>query len=359
MRIVVKIGTGSLLSEKETLNQAVISHLVDQIAGLKKQGHAVVLVSSGAVGAGHGLWLNKNGTDRFADPLIKKQVMASLGQARLIHTYNEALQQHDMLASQLLMTRHDFRQRRHFVNIARLLEELLQRDTILPIVNENDSLSVEELMFTDNDQLSSLIAAQINADKMVMLTNVDGVYDPETGAVISTIDPAQTLPKVGVTKSAGGRGGMAAKLETVRKMAQIGIAGHIVHAHTPDVLLRLMEGEEVGTTIIPAKKPKSKKRWLAVHLEDARGVVTANACLVERLNAAEKAMSILPVGLTDLSGSFEKDDIVEIHDEQGRHLGYGQARYGSAALKGHMGQKNKPVFIHYDALHWEKREEQA
>ncbi|MCB1556467.1 MAG: glutamate 5-kinase [Alphaproteobacteria bacterium] len=359
MRIVVKIGTQSLLTDERTLDKAMVTNIVDQIAALRSQGHAIVLVSSGAVGAGRGLWQERKQGRAFcaADRILERQVLASVGQAHLIHTYDEALCAHGMHAAQLLMTRHDFRQRRHFVNVARLLEELLQRPDILPIVNENDAVSVEELVFTDNDQLASLIAAQINADRLIMLTNVDGVYAPadegRTPQPLRIIDPAENWPRIGRQTSAGGRGGMFSKMEIARKMARIGITVQIARARDTEILPRLIANTVgLGTRIVPHKKPAAKKRWLAVHLEEPRGAVTINDCLVETLHTTNKALSILPVGITAISGTFEKGDIVEIRNETGERLGHGQARYGAESLRGHLGQARKPAFIHYDALHW-------
>ncbi|MCB9987727.1 MAG: glutamate 5-kinase [Rhodospirillales bacterium] len=342
------------MSENNTLDKSMVVALVEQIVALKQNGHAVVLVSSGAVGAGRGLWLSQHKNAHFSDPVIGKQVLASLGQANLIHTYNDALQKHGMLAAQLLMTKYDFRQRRHFVNVAHLIEELLQQKTVLPIVNENDSLSVDELMFTDNDQLSGLVAAQINADRLILLTNVDGVYDPETGAVIREMNPSSgAWPKIGAQASAGGRGGMVSKLDTVRKMARAGVTCHIAPARKKSILLRLVKGEDIGTKIIPARKAGGKKRWLAVHLEEPRGAIIVNECLVERLKESDKVLSILPIGISEISGSFEKGDVVEILDEGRKRIGFGQARYGADVLGGYIGRNNQPVFIHYDALHLE------
>lgn len=356
MRIVVKIGTQSLLTPDGVLDQDMIAALVAQIVALKRAGHAVVLVSSGAVGAGRALLGRLEKDEQCAlDRVLEKQVLASMGQAQLIHSYNEALQPYGMAAAQLLMTRYDFHQRRHFVNVMRLLEELLQRSHIIPVINENDSLAVKELMFTDNDQLAALVAAQINADRLILLTNVDAVLDPETEAPIVELHAGGRWPVIGKAISAGGRGGMASKMDTARKMMRAGILTHIAKAREPDILPRLMAGEALGTKIVPSKRVSGKKRWLTVHTEEPRGSVVANMPLVEKLRDSNEIISILPVGLVEIIGSFERGDVVRILDEDHRKIGYGQALYDAETLSGYLAQQDKPPFIRYDDLYIEEQ----
>jgi glutamate 5-kinase len=229
MKIVIKVGTQSILSSDGALSEPVLLHLVEQLAFLKKEGHQLVLVSSGAVAAGRkaASLLGR----QYSSSIGEKQVLASLGQHELMHLYASMFKAHQLLASQLLLTKQDFQTRQHYLNISRLLQEILVDDTIIPIINENDSVAIEELMFTDNDELAGLIAAQVNADKLIILSNVKGVYtrhpDEPDSEFISVIDPQRGWPQVPTTKNLYGRGGMISKLGTARKMSHLGITTHI------------------------------------------------------------------------------------------------------------------------------------
>jgi glutamate 5-kinase len=357
MRIVVKIGTQSLLSPDKTLDHDMVRRLADQVFLLRRRGIGVVLVSSGAVGAGRALWRNNIRPHKIGDPVLEKQILAAIGQTSLIESYNAALSRHGMLAAQILLTRHDFRHRRHGVNLGRMLEKLMTEPDIVPIVNENDSVAVEELVFTDNDELAGLLAPHIGADRLIILTDVDGVYDI-AGAkkrVIPEIDFSKGgAAAVNTSLMTGdGRGGMASKLETARKLARAGIATHIARARDADILVRIMEGEAVGTRIPASRRPKPVKRWLAAGVPDMRGRIVANAPLAAKLREKAQALSLLPVGIVSIATPFDQDDVVEIIDETGKRIGHGVARYDSKTLADYLGAQKKPVFIHYNELHIE------
>ena len=354
MRLVIKVGTRSLMAEDKTLDQSMIELLVDQIATLKNQKHSVALVSSGAVGAGRLLWTNNSTKSTFTDRVLEKQILASLGQSSLIDSYNKALSKHDMLAAQILLTKNDFKLRRHSVNIGRLMDKLLGQHNLIPVINENDSISVEELMFTDNDELAGLLATQIGADRLIILSDVDGVYDTsvEGKPVIPELG-INDIAKVDLSMKGTGRGGMQSKLGIAKKMALIGVQTHIAKAREPDILLRIIKGEKIGTVIKPQKKEKPIKRWLSSGVQETRGEIVVNAGLAERLQTDGKACSILPVGIEKAPEDFTKGDVVIIRDLKGKIIGHGLARYNTQTLKDYIGKKNKPVFIHYNALHIE------
>ncbi len=266
MKIVVKVGTQSILSEQGTPLEPVIASIVDQIASLQKNKHKVVLVSSGAVGFGRNVARQMLGKE-YGSSIAEKQVLASLGQHSLMHIYSQMFKKHNMLASQLLLTKQDFHTRKHYLNISRLISEILEQDNITPIINENDSVSIEELMFTDNDELAGLIASQINADKLIILSNIEGVYtghpsEPDA-ELIDTMDPENSWINVSGVKSTHGRGGMISKLSTARKMSKLGIVTHIASVNQPNVITRLASGEQVGTMIVASKKKSNIKRWVA------------------------------------------------------------------------------------------------
>jgi len=356
MKVVVKIGTQSLMDKDNILDQSMIENLVDQLAVCKKEGHHIAIVSSGAVGAGRSLWQKFGTKTKVADIVLEKQILASIGQASLIEHYNHSLQRYKMLASQLLLTRNDFLNRKHSANIGRLLDRLLHEKNILPIINENDSVAVDELIFTDNDELAGLVASQIGADRLILLTDVDGVLDLSQNppAVIPEIRANHRM--IDTSATGGGRGGMESKLQTARKMARIGIQTHIAKAREDHIITRLLDGDPLGTIITPQAKKKPVKRWLATGVQELRGEVIINDGLSDILknNAAatdKTARSILPVGIDKIVTGFEKDDVVVLKNNTGEVFGHGIAKYDSNALGSYIGQKNKPIFIHYDGLH--------
>lgn len=354
MRVVIKVGTQSILATDGTPNEPVMLHLVEQIAALQQSGHHVVLVTSGAVGSGRKVAQQILGAE-FGNTLGEKQVLASLGQHELMHVYAAMLKTHHILASQLLLTKQDFQTRHHYLNIARLLRVILAHKNIMPIINENDSVAIEELMFTDNDELAGLIAAQINADKLIILSHVAGVYstDPQDAEAecLSVIDPAHGWPLISAVQSGQGRGGMVSKLGTARKMSLLGITTHIASIYEPAIIQRLLAGERIGTVILPSKKKSNIKRWMAYTNEKKAGAIIINEGLQAILQEGKRVISLLPVGIIGCSGDFKKSDLVDIVSVQGQTIGVGIAKYDAAKLMGFLGLKGKPEFIHHDYLH--------
>ncbi len=354
MNIVVKVGTQSILSNDGTPFEPIMLHLVEQIVMLQKAGHHVVLVSSGAVGSGRKVAHQTLGR-QYGSSTGEKQLLASLGQHELMHLYSSMFKVHHILASQILLTKQDFQTRQHYLNIARLLREILQQKNIVPIVNENDSVAIEELMFTDNDELAGLIAAQMNVEKLIILSNVNGVYTahPEVhGAeIIPIIDPEKGWPEVSAVKSAQGRGGMSSKLATARKMSGLGITTHIASIDIPSVITRIMEQEQLGTVILPSKKKSNIKKWMAYNNGKQSGSISINQGLFDILKDNKRVISILPVGIEQYNGNFKKGDLVEILAPKGQKIGIGIAKYDANKLNEYLGQKDKPGFIHYDHLH--------
>jgi glutamate 5-kinase len=357
LNLVVKIGTAALGAADGMPDSKLLGNLVTELAALKQAGHNIILVSSGAVGTGRAM-LKKHQPLHNCSPVAEKQILASLGQSRLMTLYQELLTPHGLLASQILLTKQDFRTRDHHKHMLSLFAALQKQPHILPIINENDSVTVDELMFTDNDELAGLLAAMMNADRLIILSHIAGVYDrppDEEGAtIIPLIDwAAKTgLPAETKGKSATGRGGMTAKLASARKLAALGITCHIAAARESKVLSRLLSGENVGTKVLPLPgKHNAVKRWLASDVNKAPASVTANECLAVILRKPDQAISLLPVGLVKVSGNFAKGDLVQIIDEAGTTLALGVARYDEATLRQALGKKQQPVFIHYDQLH--------
>jgi len=354
MRLVIKVGTQSILSADGTPFEPIMLHLVEQIVALQKEGHQVILVSSGAVGSGRKVARQLLGR-QYGSSIAEKQVLASLGQHELMHIYSSMFKEHNILAAQILLTKQDFQTRQHYLNIARLLREILAHKNIVPIINENDSVAIEELMFTDNDELAGLIAAQINAEKLIILSNVKGVYsghpDDADSQFIPMIDPEKGWPDVSAATSAQGRGGMLSKLGTARKMSSLGVTTHIASIETPAIITRLIAQEPLGTLILPSKKKSNIKRWIAYNSDKQAGSIAVNACLLEILQEKKRIISILPVGIQQCSGDFKKGDLVEIRTCEGEKIGVGIAKYDASKLSVSLGRKDQPEFIHYDHLH--------
>ena len=365
LNLVIKIGTAALGAADGMPDAKLLGGLVAELVALKQAGHQVILVSSGAVGTGRAL-VKKQTALQHCDPVAERQILASLGQARLMSLYQELLTPHGLLASQVLLTKQDFRTRAHHKHMEHLFQALRQQPRILPIVNENDSVTVDELMFTDNDELAGLLAAMMNADRLIILSHIAGVYDrppdEDDAAIIPLIDFVKKtgIPSATRGKSQSGRGGMVSKLGMARKLAGLGIQTHVAAAREEKVISRLLKGQALGTTVMPSPgKRNAVKRWLASEVQKARVRITANVCLAEIIKKPDVALSILPVGLTKISGDFDKGDLVQIVDEKGQALALGVARYDAATLRPALGKQNQPVFIHYDQLHKVSHDEPA
>jgi len=344
-RVVIKVGTNVLTDENGSIDKVIIRQLVDQIAHLKQLGKEVVLVSSGAVGAGRDIiHLSEK-----ANPIVKRQVYSSIGQIKLIGLYQEALLNKKLHCAQVLTTKEDFRDRKHFVNMKQCLLALLRAD-IIPVVNENDVISINELMFTDNDELSGLVAALINADSLFLLTSVDGVMHPETREVIPQIDINENEEHYIMSeKSSFGRGGMGTKVRIAKHSAHLGIDTYIANGRIPYIIDKILEEKAPATYFAAQRKKSGYKKWIAYNSE-TKGYIVINKGAEVVLRDLEKVASILPVGIVKTGGVFKKGEIVEIYSEEKTKIGIGQAAYSEKKLSKIIGQKGKKAFIHYDHL---------
>jgi glutamate 5-kinase len=351
-RIVVKVGSNVLAANGGGLDITRINTIAAQIKSLSDSGIEVILVSSGAVAAGRGkIKLN----DKF-DTVASRQVWASVGQVKLIEAYSLAFEKEGKYCAQILVTKEDFRDRTHYLNLRNCFQSLLQSG-IIPVVNENDAISVTELMFTDNDELSGLIASMLNADALIILSNVDGIFDKspsEPGAkLISEVSTGnQDLSKyISATKSNFGRGGMITKSGIARKVAKTGIHVHIANGTIDDILSKLvLEKSSLGTHFVPAEKQNSSKNWVAYSSGFAKGSIKVNKGAEQAL-LGEKATSILPIGVLSTSGDFETGDLIAIYNENEVQLGIGKTAYSSKKLPEVIGRKNQKAVVHYDFLH--------
>ena len=249
-RLVIKVGTNVLTRPDGRLDITSISQLVDQIAALKRAGVELVLVSSGAVGAGRELLPGKSDTDAVA----QRQVYSAIGQVRLMELYRQFFAGHDLLCAQVLATKGDFRDELHYENMSNCFTALL-RDEVVPVVNENDVVAVTELMFTDNDELAGLVARMLGAEALVILSSVEGLFDgppdAEGSRVVHQVAPEDesVAAFVQARRSSGGRGGMGTKLRIATETARAGIPVLIGNGRRPGILATVLTGEWPGTRV--------------------------------------------------------------------------------------------------------------
>lgn len=345
-RVIVKVGTKVLTNEVGVLDETALARIVSQISELKKRGHEVTLVSSGAMGAGKSIFKT---TKRLTN-VSQKQLFAAVGQTHLMGEYARLFREESLLCAQVLATKEDFRDRSHFFNMRNCLETLLH-DQIVPIVNENDVVSLDELAFTDNDELAGLVASMLNADAFVILSSVDGVLDTSGNVVDRIGDQDYSKLRTAITKdkSEAGRGGMSTKFAVAKRAAKQGIEVFIANGMKDDTLLSIIAGEKIGTRFVPGKKLNSVKRRLAHADTLTRGKVYINERAVDIMND-DKVASLLPIGVTRIEGDFEKGDVIEICDSDGKRLGYGVSQYDNASAQDRIGEKSGRALIHYDFM---------
>ena len=368
-RIAVKIGSNVLTRRDGTLDVTRMSALVDQVAELHKAGVEIILVSSGAVASGR----SEIHPAKKLDSVDQRQLFSAVGQAKLINRYYELFREHGIPVGQVLTMKENFATRRHYLNQKNCMTVMLENG-VIPIVNENDTISVSELMFTDNDELSGLIASMMDAQVLIILSNIDGISngspaDPAS-EVIRKIEHGKDLSSyIQTSKSSFGRGGMLTKTNIARKVADEGITVIIANGKRdnilvdllhqelpslfPDVQSSALDSQLTYTRFIPAPQPVSSvKKWIAHSEGFAKGELHIDDCATKVL-ASDKAVSILPIGITDVRGEFEKDDIVRIIDFEGNPIGVGKANCSSEQAREAMGKHGKKPVVHYDYLYIE------
>ncbi|MCC8152933.1 MAG: glutamate 5-kinase [Tannerellaceae bacterium] len=353
-KIAVKIGSNVLTRKDGTLDVTRMSALVDQIAELHKQQVEIILISSGAVASGR----SEIKVEKKLDPASARQLYSAVGQAKLINRYYELFREHGIRCGQVLTTKENFGSRTHYLNQKHCMEVMLE-NKVIPIVNENDTISVTELMFTDNDELSGLIATMMGMDALIILSNVDGIYngnpaDPDAYVIREIESGKEDLSSfVQTSKSSFGRGGMLTKCSIAQKVADEGIAVLIANGKKEQILPDLLgkPSTTVHTFFHPSSKPiSSVKKWIAHSEGFAKGEVHINRGATEAL-LGPKATSVLLVGVTAIKGDFEKDDIVRIFDEKGNQLGVGCVAYTSEEACTLLGKRDIKPLIHYDYLY--------
>lgn len=350
--ILIKVGTNVLTKEDKTLDLNQIKSLVDQIVEIKKQGFRTVLVTSGAVGAG----LSVNNFKDVEDKVIRKQILAAVGQNKLMGIYTDFFRDHGVTIAQALFSRSDFSNREKYVNMKHAINALLD-EGIIPIINENDVVSTEELSFSDNDILAAYTAALIRADKLIILTVVDGFYDKDPknsgAALVCEVHKVEgkLLYACGNSASALGTGGMASKVRAAYIATELGIEMIIINGKK-ETLQNVLKGKFIGTTFhAKAREKKSVFYWLLAGAT-ASGKVTVD-------DGAAKAIrdrkSLLFVGVINVYGEFERGDTLEIFDKEGSKVGIGLSNFTSKEIEQIMKKpkselKKEKELIHIDNL---------
>jgi glutamate 5-kinase len=351
--VVIKVGTNVLADAAGTLDRGRIQSLADQLHRIRSAGRKVVLVSSGAIGAGVGkLALGKRPAD-----LPHLQACAAVGQSALMQLYQESLAPHGVHTAQILLTAGDFDNRARYLNVRNTILTLFEYSA-LPIINENDTVSVAEIKFGDNDHLAAMVTNLLRAPLLVLLTNVDGLFsgDPRVNpdatllATVPHIDQAVT-GLAAETKSDLGTGGMPSKLKAARLATAAGEAVIMANGSVDGILDRIFAAEPVGTLFLPhGEDVPSWKRWLG-YTARPKGSVTIDAGA--RRAVVEQGKSLLPVGVTAVSGDFGKGDVVSVIDATGAEVARGLSNYSSADAEKLRGQKATLPYeelIHRDNL---------
>ncbi len=359
-RVVVKIGSNVLTNADKTLDTHRMSALVTQVASLRSAGIDVIMVSSGAVAAGRSELIEIAKT-KHLDSISARQLFSAVGQAKLMNIYYELFREHGIACGQVLTTKEDFSTRRHYLTQKHCMSVMLENG-VVPIVNENDTISVSELMFTDNDELSGMIASMVGAESLIILSNVDGVYDGNpadpASKVIMNIDTENnrinSSDVVQSSKSSSGRGGMGTKFRISQKLANEGVSVVIANGKRDNILSDIISGERERvpyTLFTPTDRGVSTiKRWIAHSDSFAKGSLTVNQGAYIALTS-NRATSLLPIGVTAVSGDFDKDDIVNILSPDGEQFAVGKVSYSATEATQLIGTQGAKPIIHYDYMY--------
>lgn len=358
--MIVKVGTSSITYPNGKLNLDRLERLVRQVADVANEGRQVILVSSGAIGAG----MSRLGRTERPKTIPEKQAVAAVGQGLLMQIYEKLFSEYGHIVAQVLLTRADTTDRRRHLNARNALLTLLG-EGVIPIVNENDTIAVDEIKFGDNDTLGALVAGLVDADLLILLSDVDGVYnaDPRKNPEARLIPVITDLTEA-LTRAAGGpgshlgSGGMATKIEAGRIAMRFGTAMVIANGDRPGVIREILGGAEVGTLFLPESRLDMRKRWIAFY-QTPQGRLTIDDGARRAL--LKQGKSLLPAGIVEVEGRFEEGDLVRVCDVVGAEVGRGLVNYSapqidqikglaSAAIVERLGYKHYDEVIHRDNL---------
>ena len=331
-RIVVKIGSALLTANGKGLDLNAISHWAKQIADLHRVGHEIILVSSGAVAEG----MVRMKLDNRPTDLPSLQACAAIGQMGLIHTWSSVLEQHAIQTAQVLLTHDDLADRRRYLNSCDALQNLIDW-RVIPVINENDTVSTDEIRFGDNDTLAAMVAGQVHADLLIILTDQQGMFDsdPRSNPNAKLFSTVRAMDETLFDMAGGGgkigRGGMLNKVRAARLAAKSGYQKHITSDESDNVLSRLMSGELLGTFFITDDdRVTAHQQWLAAHLQTAGRLVIDDGAVKA---IKENHRSLLPVGVKAVEGHFERGDVVECVDIAGNRIAVGRVNFSSRSAE--------------------------
>jgi len=353
-RIVVKIGSRVITSSKNELDLSLIESLVKEIETLYKKNHQIIIVTSGAIVAGlKDLKLGSRPTD-----LPLKQAASAIGQVKLMHSYSTAFKRYNIPVAQILLTREDLQNRHRYLNARNTLLRLLGKG-VIPIINENDTVAVEEIKFGetkfgDNDTLSALVSLMMDADLLTILTSVEGLYtdlpDKNWQAGIPKNKKIKFVPYVAeitpaiekmAKRKGDGAGGMETKIKAAKMLTQSGIPVIIANGIEKQILNKIIKGKEIGTFFAPLEqKKKGKKKWIAFSLK-SKGQIVVDKGAKEALLKGGK--SLLPSGMVSVKGNFDSGDSVSITDENGKEFARGLSNYSSDEIEKIKGLKSSEI----------------
>ena len=360
-RVVIKIGSRVLTDDDGALDMGVMGRICEDIAALRRRGRQVLLVSSGAIAAGR----SELGMVEKPKSIPHKQAAAAIGQTRLMRAYEEAMTPHGLKVAQVLLTREDLASRQRFLNARATLDALLEFG-VIPIINENDTVVVEEIKFGDNDNLSALVTNVVEADLLAILTDIDGFFsaDPRDNPDAKLISLVRGVTReveraAGGSGSAVGTGGMATKVAAAKKAGKNGVPTIVAPGKRDGVITAFMAGEEVGTLFLPADASLNRrKHWIAYTLKPAGRILVDDGA---REALLKKGKSLLPSGILSVEGRFERGASVRICGTDGQEFARGLSDYSSseiARLAGHkssqiedvLGYRYADVIVHRDNL---------
>ncbi len=362
-RIVIKIGTNILGGMAGKIDTRFIDQMAAQVAELRKENKEILIVSSGAIGMG----MNELGWKERPKTLPERQALASIGQSRLMHIYDEIFSTYGLRVAQVLLTESDLRDRRHYLNARNTLLKLLELG-VIPIINENDTVAVDELKIGDNDTLSARVASKVGADLLILLTDVEGLFDknPHKNKEARIIPVVDKLTDELQTAAEGafnhyGTGGMATKLLAARMAMGSGVPMYIAQGTQENILLKITRGDSIGTRFEPNKTAKlsSRERWIAFGTGLVKNLVFIDDGAQRAL--VEKGKSLLPSGIKKVEGSFKPGDVVRVMDLKGQIIARGLVNYSSedldkikglksSQIPGVLGHKEYEEAIHRDNL---------
>ena len=358
-RLVVKVGSSLLVDDEGRLDRAWLASLADDISGLQRDGHEILIVSSGAIAIGSSVL----GINKRRARLEDLQAAAAAGQVQLVHAYQEVLGAHGIGAAQVLLTPEDTENRRRFLNARGTLARLLER-SVVPIINENDTVATDEIRYGDNDRLAARVAQLVMADALILLSDVDGFYTADPGKDASaehvpevTRITAEVQAMAGETRSDVGSGGMATKVLAARIATHAGCSTIIGSGQVEHPLQVLSKGGRCTVFRAEGTPAAARKQWLAGALE-VRGEITVDEGAAQALS---RGNSLLPVGIVNISGDFRRGDVVSISGPDGTELGRGLAEYSSddaskicgcrsEDIEHRLGYRGRAVMIHRDDL---------